>query len=383
MDETGSAGTPQAQDGPRTRARTYARWLEDQTGRQDSVGWLARAFVRAGADGSRTRLSSVTGITRWWQDNADKLAIEPDKLDQAIGQARKEFLRWQSDQALDYLAEGQPVLPQGVREQVSPGQRTDEQIGSQVAGAVQAAYGQSPGQGSAPPPGAQAAAGGGQGSPHAQPGIYGGGGGYGESGASGSPGPAGEILSVIYGQLSRIEGYLVQQAADQRAVMEQQAEMAASLAEVMRAEIAGNEWRNAQDERLAPLMGLIEDLQAADDAEGQALADGDDPAMERARDDAGELRDLEGRLQSQLPPEVHEWRGGMHYVHCRDDRCHGGSMCDCPCHVIFEGYGQDQDPAWQGVPDEAGPPGVSGAGVPYPPAGPLPDLYGRQGENPR
>lgn len=31
---------------------------------------------------------------------------------------------------------------------------------------------------------------------------------------------------------------------------------------------------------------------------------------------------------------VMAWHGGLHAVHCRDDRCNGGATCDCPCHTV-------------------------------------------------
>jgi hypothetical protein len=44
----------------------------------------------------------------------------------------------------------------------------------------------------------------------------------------------------------------------------------------------------------------------------------------------GELADREA---GQLPPGVEAWRGGLHRLHCREDRCGPhGERCDCPCH---------------------------------------------------
>ena len=54
---------------------------------------------------------------------------------------------------------------------------------------------------------------------------------------------------------------------------------------------------------------------------------------------------------------VMAWHGGLHVLHCRDDRCNGGATCDCPCHTfsaqiraaqsyIKRTYGQ---PEWTGM----------------------------------
>jgi len=259
MDEEGPAPAPPARSGGRERSVTYAAWLDLQTGRRDGVGWLARAFVRAGQEGDRSRLSGVAGITRWWRDNPSKIAIEaPDDLEQAIGQARSEFLAWQAALSL-------PPPDHAPDLQEQPSSRH-------------------------PAPGGEAAD---------TPRGMGGAGGT-TAGVSGSPGSSGEILSVIYGQLSRIEGWLPQLGG-------QLAPMVSKLDEVLA-------WQRAQDARLAPLMRLIEDLQAAEEAEGQAAGNGDDPALPPAGGYEGPPPAGPGGGSRQPPQGAQPWAGPGHDV---------------------------------------------------------------------
>jgi hypothetical protein len=287
------------------------------------VGWLARAFGRAGRENERSRLSGVAGIIRWWQENPDKIALPPDELDQAIGQARHEFLAWQA--ALKGAAPPEP------------------QQGGAPGGASADA-----GQVTVPAPLAPALDGGG-----------------GQAGAAGSRGGTGEIASVIYGQLSRIEGAV--------SMLPDQASLAGVLARldaigeglvklsawadaqgrtgqrlaVIEDGLAGVlAWQQAQDERLAPLMALIEDLQAADEAGEQARSDGGDPAM--ARDEMGAAGT--GPRLPQDPPRMQ--------MPEMPDSPGSSPMPPSAYNVVQAAEQGDWAAGWAPVPDQAGPPAV-------------------------
>jgi hypothetical protein len=219
-------------------AETYAGWLTApaNTERRDTVGVLARAWKRT--EGSRPKRSGIDGLTRWFIDGANLKIINEHssrtltagEIAEAAHTAAGEYRRQRAAEALDLVPAD---APPGTLPPVTAA-LTEQQAAT------------------------------------------------------------GEILSTIYGQLSRIEGWLplIDAKLDQ------------ALA-----------WQATQDQRGVQLNALLDELRAA-----------------VAHDDAGELRDCEGRLASELPGEVMAWRSGMHMIHCRDDRCRGGAACDCPCH---------------------------------------------------
>jgi hypothetical protein len=221
-------------------AETYAGWLTspDNTARRDVIGALARTWKQT--EGSRPKRSGIAGLTSWFTDEANHAAIcERSARTLTAGEIREAA----EQAAAEYRRS-----------------RAATQLGL-----VPAEDAQQPGQ------------------------------------AADAPG-TGEILSVIYGQLSRIEAEL-------------------PLIHAKLAQIA---------ERVEPLAMILDEA-------GQA----GESAWEH---------DAYGRAYNELPEQVRGWRDGLHMIHCRDDRCNGGGTCPCPCHVIFEDFDPRQAEWQQGVP---------------------------------
>jgi hypothetical protein len=238
-------------------AETYAGWLTspENTARRDVTGALARAWKQT--EGSRPKRSGIDGLTRWFTDEANLAAINErssreltaGEVAEAAHTAAAEYRRQRAAEALDLV----------------PGEGSEAEVMHPVVmDTLQQA----------------------------------------------DRAATGEILSVIYGQLSRIEGELP--------VLRSLLERTEGRLDVVLA------WQATQDQRIAPVTALLDELRSA----GFGTA-------------GPELSDAYGRPWSRLPGEVHAWHDGMHMIHCRDDRCNGGRSCNCPCHAIFEAPGQE------------------------------------------